>query len=422
MATPNWVNRTIFTGDNLYVMRGMNSESVDLIYADPPFNSNMEYAAPVGSEAAGAAFRDAWSLSDVDQAWHGQLLETNEALYHVIHASRYSHGERMMSYLCMMAVRLLEMRRLLKPSGALYLHCNSHASHYLKLLLDVIFGQENFRNEIVWHYPDNLQGNVKRFANNVNSIFFYAGEGYTFNHVHIPLDKPKKRGGRVWSKELGKVVPERDLEGNPVYRTYSTKKADNVWTIGQSSVTNPDSAEYTGYPTQKPLAVLERIIKASSNEGDMVLDPFAGCATTLIAAQAEGRQWVGIDLSPKAVDLVVERIEGLSVTATDITARADIPERSDLAQVPAAITRKQWLYGVQNGDCKGCRNHFPSQNLTVDHINPVSKGGTDHDGNLQLLCGHCNSLKGDRPMEYLISRLATVHARTSIYQTMLLDR
>ena len=135
----NWANRTIWTGDNLSVMRGMNSESVDLIYLDPPFNSNRDYAAPIGSKAAGAAFKDTWTLDDVDLAWHGEIAEQNPAVYAVIDAAGISHGPGMKSYLIMMAVRLL------KPTGSLYLHCDPTASAYLKLLLDAVFGSGNFR-------------------------------------------------------------------------------------------------------------------------------------------------------------------------------------------------------------------------------------------------------------------------------------
>ena len=147
----NWKNRTMWTGDNLPILRGMNSESVDLIYLDPPFNSNRDYSAPIGSEAAGAAFKDTWTLDDVDVAWHGEIAEQNPAVYSVIQASGETHGNSMKSYLIMMAVRLLEMRRILKPTGSIYLHCDPTASHYLKLLMDAVFGKRsNFRNEIVW--------------------------------------------------------------------------------------------------------------------------------------------------------------------------------------------------------------------------------------------------------------------------------
>ena len=136
MAAPNWKNRTMWTGDNLDIMRGLNSESVDLIYLDPPFNSNKNYAAPIGSEAAGAAFKDTWTLSDVDEAWHGEIADRDPTLYAIIDAAGYAHGKSMKSYLIMMAVRLLEMRRLLKDSReSIYLHCDPvPRGHYLKTL------------------------------------------------------------------------------------------------------------------------------------------------------------------------------------------------------------------------------------------------------------------------------------------------
>ena len=140
MADPNWANRTIWTGDNLPIMRGMNSASVDLIYLDPPFNSNKTYSAPIGSEAAGAAFKDTWTLDDVDLAWHGEIAEQAPAVYAAIAAAGADPRAGMQSYLIMMAVRLLEMHRLLKDTGSLYLHCDPTASHYLKLLLDAVFG------------------------------------------------------------------------------------------------------------------------------------------------------------------------------------------------------------------------------------------------------------------------------------------
>ena len=149
---PNWKNRTLWTGDNLDIMRGMNSESVDLIYLDPPFNSNRDYAAPIGSEAAGAAFKDTWTLSDVDEAWHGEIADRQPALYAIIDAADLAHGKGMKSYLIMMAVRLLEMKRLLKPTGSLYLHCDPTASHYLKMLMDAVLKPKAFRNEIAWCY------------------------------------------------------------------------------------------------------------------------------------------------------------------------------------------------------------------------------------------------------------------------------
>ena len=136
VGEPNWSNQTIWTGDNLDIMRGMNSASVDLIYLDPPFNSKANYAAPIGSKAAGAAFKDTWGLDDVNLAWHGEIKHEHPGLYDLLNATRLIHGDSMMSYLIYMAIRIMEMRRLLRPTGSLYLHCNQEAGHYLKLLLD----------------------------------------------------------------------------------------------------------------------------------------------------------------------------------------------------------------------------------------------------------------------------------------------
>ena len=145
MAEPNFADKTIWTGDNLDILRGMNSECVDLIYLDPPFNSNQNYAAPVGSKAAGAAFKDTWTLSDLDVAWMGLIADEHPAVANLLHTAGLTHGKGMQSYLTMMAVRLLEMRRVLKETGSIYLHCDPTASHYLKLLMDAVFGQGTVR-------------------------------------------------------------------------------------------------------------------------------------------------------------------------------------------------------------------------------------------------------------------------------------
>lgn len=143
-------NRTIFTRDNLEVMRGMADECFDLIYLDPPFNSNHNYAAPIGSQAAGAEFKDTWTLDEIDLAWHGEIAEAHTGLYDLLTATQEIHGNSMMSYLIYMAVRVMEMKRVLKQTGSIYLHCDPTASHYLKLLMDEVFGRKNFKNEIVW--------------------------------------------------------------------------------------------------------------------------------------------------------------------------------------------------------------------------------------------------------------------------------
>ena len=185
----NWRNRTLWTGDNLDIMRAMNSESVDLIYLDPPFNSNRDYAAPIGSEAAGAAFKDTWTLSDVDQAWHGEIADRQPALYAIIDAAGLAHGKGMKSYLIMMAVRLLEMKRFLKPTGSIYLHCDPTASHYLKMLMDSVFGPRAFASEVVWRRQSS-HNRAKRWGPIHDCILYYTGAGRPiWNRVLQPLDR-----------------------------------------------------------------------------------------------------------------------------------------------------------------------------------------------------------------------------------------
>ena len=169
-------NRTLFTGDNLPILRRMDSASVDLIYLDPPFNSNRTYSAPIGSEAAGAAFKDSWELSDTDLAWHGEIAEREPALHEIIGAAGKSHSKGMQAYLTMMGVRLLEMRRILRPTGSIYLHCDPTAGAYLKTLMDAILGPDNFRNEIVWCYTG-PSGAKRDFPRKHDTILRYGRGG-----------------------------------------------------------------------------------------------------------------------------------------------------------------------------------------------------------------------------------------------------
>ena len=229
MNPPNWVNRTMWTGDNLDIMRGMNSESVDLIYLDPPFNSNRNYAAPIGSEAAGAAFKDTWTLDDVDLAWHGEIAEQHPALYAIIDAAREAHGKSMQSYLIMMGVRLLEMRRLLKQTGSIYLHCDTTASHYLKLLMDAVFESGNFRTEIVWKrssaHSDTKQGRRQHGRIHDILLFYTKSDEWTWNTIYTEYDREyvekfyrhqEPDSGRRY--RLGDITgPGGGAKGNPIY-------------------------------------------------------------------------------------------------------------------------------------------------------------------------------------------------------------
>lgn len=476
MTNPNWADKTIWTGDNLPIMRGMNSESVDLIYLDPPFNSNANYAAPIGSEAAGAEFKDTWTLNDVDIAWLDLIESKHLHLNKVIHAAMTKSDK---AYLIYMAVRLIEMRRLLKPTGAIYLHCDPTMSHYLKLMMDAVFGRSAFQTECTWQRM--FAHNDRVFGSITDSILFYGQRAQDDPKNRVRLDSehiqkyyqyeeergrwgineltgpgtsggesgevwrgfdPADRGGRHWSPpKTGEYASYIDTNLAPGYLTikgvhdrldflhdhnlihYSKKKSGfpllkrflmpgqgrkppNLWT--DIPHLRAKSKEHTGYPTQKPIALLERIIRASSKEGEIVLDPFCGCATTLVAADRLKRQWVGIDISELAVKLVRERIKRDQGMFPDLVSRTDVPNRNDVGDLPPynSLAIKNALYGEQGGDCNGCGTHFQKQHLTVDHIIAQSMGGTDHVENLQLLCGHCNSVKGNRGQEYLLAKLA----------------
>ena len=447
---PNWANQTIWTGDNLDIMRGMNSESVDLIYLDPPFNSKADYAAPIGSKAAGAAFKDTWTLTDVDVEWINLIEAKHPALYRVLLAAMTASDK---SYLVYMAARLLEMQRLLKPTGSIYLHCDPTMSHYLKLVMDAVFGRRRFISEIVWQRTSS-RNDAKRWGAVHDTILFYAKGGtFCWNPTFEPHDEGYVRkfyrhedsrgryrlheiirtasmgerpnlsyeykgytprwGWRTVREKLEELDREGRLEwsktGRPYLKRYlheqpGTPVRDIIADIPPVS---GHASERTGYPTQKPLALLARIAEASSNRGDTVLDPFCGCATACIAAEQLQREWIGIDISPKAAELVQTRMRDELGLFFQGAHRTDIPQRTDLGNVIVYndARNKRLLYGEQGGNCGGCGEHFQIQNLEIDHIIARGKGGTDHIDNLQLLCGHCNRVKGDRGMDYLRAKL-----------------
>ena len=474
---PNFASGTVWTGDNLPVLRGINDACVDLIYLDPPFNSNRNYEAPIGSKAAGASFKDAWTLDDIDVHEHGELADRNPAAYSVIEAARQAHGKGMQSYLIFMAVRLIELRRVLKPTGSIYLHCDDTAGHWLRVLMDGIFGKSAFRNEVIWKRISN-HNDAGRFGRTGDRLLFYGTDILRGGGVRTPLSEDhinakyrheddrgrygdydltgantrEGESGRSWRgwnpTDIGRhwsaprtgdyaawidenLIPGYRSEKSIMSRLDMLHRADliffttggtprlkrylaanpgqippDVWT--DIPPVNSQAKERTGYPTQKPLALLGRVIKASSKPGDMVLDPFCGCATALVAADRLARRWAGIDLSPLAINLVNERIaadrstkkRGRVIGGGLFRAIAlEIPPvRTDLDDLPNYRTHRHRLYGEQEGVCVGCETHFPFRVMDVDHILPRSRGGTDHPDNLQLLCSGCNRSKGGRTM------------------------
>jgi DNA modification methylase len=358
----------LYYGDNLDVLREhIASESIDLIYLDPPFNSNANYnilfKSPAGKAADSQieAFEDTWHWNDkAEAAFHDVMTSGNTDVAELLRAMRgFLKENDMMAYLAMMAVRLIELHRVLKPTGSLYLHCDPTASHYLKLLLDGVFGAANFRNEITWKRAHTVKGNFGQgaafFGRNTDSIFFYVKSnkatynpqftGYSEEYLN-QFYRYEEADGRRY-RLISMIGPGGAAKGNPSYevmgvtRFWRYSKAKMKQLIADSMVvqTKPGtvpqrkqylddgrgvsvqslwddlpalgagSGEGLSYPTQKPLALLERIINASSNEGDIVLDPFCGCGTAVDAAQKLGRQWIGIDVTHLSIGLIERRMK-----------------------------------------------------------------------------------------------------------------
>ena len=351
----NVSNRTIFLRDNLEVLQNINPDCVDLIYLDPPFNKNKKFTAPIGSSAEGAEFSDIFREEDVKGEWLLTIREDQPQLHTYLNGIKGVGKPYNFAYLAYMAIRLIECRRILKHTGSIYLHCDPTMSHYLKTTMDCIFGEENFRNDLLWKRTHAAKAgsaspHQRKYGTLTDNILFYAGD--TGAKARIPKYFPSnfesefkysdERGkyrthrlvasagmhkspcfewnglnpefGWLYSKEgMNRLESENRIhynsQGTPTRKEYISeyegRPHGNLW----ADIPIALGKERTGYPTQKPVALLERIIKASSKQGDIVLDPFCGCATTCIAAERLGRQWIGIDVSAKAYDLVRVRLD-----------------------------------------------------------------------------------------------------------------
>ena len=467
----NFPDNALYEMDNLDVLRGMNSETVDLIATDPPFNTKRNRSGSAGFYVDNWKYGDTgilpdqWRWNEVHPKWLEEIKDGHTALYHAIDAAKHCQGEDTAAFLCFLSVRLLEMHRVLKPTGSIYLHCDPTASHYIKTCMDAIFGKTNFLNEIIWHYDGPQRPSRKNFGRKHDVIFrfskssqFYANpdaivplrkltedelssysqteDGRYYydlprgSYTNESIERLDKEGRIRWTKNGNPRVMfflDRDDQGNH----YRKKQRHDVWqdipSLGQVN-----TSEKTGSPDQKPIELYKRFIEASSNEGDLVLDPFCGCATTIIAANNLNRRWVGIDRRVDARYHIITRLMGVTrkererleefaidkewlqrqTQKYEIHYQTEPPVRTDdaadappeLAQVYHTPPEKlhthaemrELLVGEFGVKCWGCNFEPPDERyLHLDHITPKSDGGTNHIDNRALLCQPCNSKKSN---------------------------
>ena len=363
-------NGCLFFGDNLDVLRRhIKDESVDLIYLDPPFNSKLDYnqlyKEPTGasSRAQADAFEDTWHWGPEAAASFNEILESGSSAAGIVQSLKnFLGGNDMMAYIAMMTVRLIEMKRVLKPTGSLYLHCDPTAAHYLRIILDGIFGIENFRAEITWKRTTSHGNTSRNFGAVADHILFYTrSNNYVWNQQYSPFDlgyiedkfrwkdlderrwqsvtlrnpstrpnlvydfkasdrrtyKPHPNGWSCDEERMRKYDREGRLhfpskpDGKLRLKMYLDEspgvKVQNIW--NDIPAVNSMAEERLGYPTQKPLALLQRVVATSTNPGDVVLDPFCGCGTAVHAAQALGRRWIGIDVTHIAIQIILDRLK-----------------------------------------------------------------------------------------------------------------
>ena len=535
------LNRHLFIADNINLLRRLDNETIDLICIDPPFSKNQTFIGNlkppltdaerelerdtlaswgVHSPAAAAQadiewpdtrnnakFQDIWRWEDdVHEDWISRIEDDYPALSAVIEATRHAHSEGMAAYLVYMAIRIVEMERVLKSTGSIYLHCDSTAGHYLKQVMDSIWGSENFRNEIIWRRTNAKGLAFKGYPRNSDIILYYSkGSDFTLNRQFQPhdpeyiekfyrqIDSETGRRYRLsdltnpnrnrpnltyewnghlrvwrWTKErmqqahdagiiyyssTGLASQKRyldDMEGVPV---------DTIWDDIQPLQAR--SPERTGYPTQKPVALAERIILASSNPGDVVLDCFAGCAYVPVAAERNGRQWIACDISPRALTALRRQfakfryaVDGSQnveqpalITDANVITRSphDLPERTDddpaerhdikelperTYKVPSSLIpdREMLAYLLKLSGytawCCGFANRRPNgaivetvNNFHLDHIDPKSKDGSNQIWNRAPLCPAHNIRKNNRRVHLAEYREEIANAREMLVDT-----
>ena len=457
--------RRLYNGDNLAVMAGLPSSFADLIYLDPPFNSERIYEGNLDPAMGKQSFSDIWRMSDINEDDLRRMERVSGDAHDLIWTLGRTRGESWQAYLTFMAVRLDEMRRLLKPTGAIYLHCDHRMNAPLRILMDIMFGEDNLRGEITWRSTSGgRRGNQyasKTWGANKDTILCYAktaraklnplrpltkeeadekfnfidektGERYYDDSSHIfrapgrgarpnlcyewrGFKNPHPSGWAMTKERLeeeyqkGNFVIAEDgkLQRRKYEKDYEGAPFGSVW----ADINPAAGKERTGWATQKPLALLARIIKASSAKGDLVIDPFCGCATACVAAEQLGRQWIGIDQHPAAAEIMKKRAKEDTLLAPvwskveiiDARRAADLPRRGDVPEIDKTDMQiKQKFYARQKGKCNGGKfclsggGEVNIRHLAYDRINPGKRGGYYTEDNVQLLCGACNSAKGGK--------------------------
>ena len=425
----NVQNRTLFHGDNLPFLQGINTGTINLIYADPPFNKNRDFYSDPESLAGGGGFVDRWRWDeDVHDDWVNTIKTDWPGVHAIIEAAKIAYGMDMAAFLCWLGVRIMECHRVLRDDGSMFLHIDHTAHAWVKCIMDDIFDQRNFRNEIVWAYTGPGSPKMRQFNRKHDTILWYCkGDKWTFNRdaARAPYKDPKQRPRKAF--DTGGAFDPESIEA----MRKRGKVLETWWT--DISVAVRSRTENTKYKTQKPLKLLRRIIEVASNAGDMVLDPFCGCASTPIAAEQTGRQWIGMDLWEKAHEVVLERLQRHNLAVPDVEYKGQVdlipfgnvrytqavPRRDDDMKVavvdfelepqsplepweklrPAQM--REILGMAQRGYeefvvCAGCGRQLEDAFMELDHLQPKSLGGENVITNRILICRPCNGRKGNK--------------------------
>ena len=461
MSNPNWENRTLFVADNLRVLRGMDSATVDLIATDPPFNTKRLYNAPLGSRTAEQEFDDRWRWDEVTDEWHDVIAADHPAIKEIIEAAVVIEGgsvaadtgkidtgrarNSIAAYLAYMAPRVVEMRRVLKPTGVLFIQCDHAANSYLRLLMDAIFGRNNLINMIARRRAIAKSNATRRLPNNHDTLLVYGVKNgkWKWNppYAHYDADNLDEKTLKQYDRidqygrrfQLDNLVnPNRDrpnltyefLGVTRVWR-WTRKRMEAAYKAGRILQTSPGNVpRYIRYldeqpgkqrddlwldiysaessesewETRKPLSLYQRIIECATNKRDIVLDPFAGCATTCVAAEQTDRRWVGIDVDPVAETETRNRLQDeTKLTEVDVSVkvRTRPPRRTDILFVSDEKLR-QALWTHQGRRCANpyCDSvSLRKKDLELDHRIPKSRSGSDDVLNRIGLCGNCNQRK-----------------------------